>query len=174
MKDKALKQKLASQRSKNNIIEKVVLLFFILALFIIGFYAYWLTANYDVLKLYDRKTVNGKKIVKEINTLKVINKNVASGGLLKIHFDYCKTVRATGEVEVYLVDSVMKSKLNYPTLDETKPGCPKPFDLPLEMPTTIVTRERWVCFVINYHPNPLRTVKEEFCSEKFLLKEVKL
>lgn len=160
-------------QAKNKIVEKIVIAFFLFSLSIIGIYIYWLSAEYDILRFYDRKKVKGKEIVKEINTIKVINKTVESGQYLKLHFDYCKTTLARGEVEVYLVDKVMKSRLNYPGIDEGKPGC-HIFDIPFEMPTTIVTRERRVCFTINYHPNPLRIIKEEFCSEKFLLKEVKL
>jgi hypothetical protein len=154
-----------------NITDKTlkVRIFFIIAMItLILSFATILLVYFWTFYPYDPLVLNGEKKV-YTTRVKINNpgKQIENGGYLELKLNYCKTVDADADVQVYIV-GITKVPLAWPK-DSSQKGCVNQI-LPIKMPVFLTKEPRHLEFVVDYHVNPIRTVTEVLETETFTIK----
>lgn len=115
---------------------------------------YWLSFPYKVLVIHNQPTPVDVEVAQK-------------GDRINTKVDYCKQNDTSGRVEKYLVTDGIEYRL--PIEFDLTPRACGVVDMPISLPTssTIVPGVYHVRVDVIYKVNPVRTITEEFTTEKF-------
>jgi hypothetical protein len=100
----------------------------------------------------------------QIQPYVVVNKEVKQGELLFYVMDYCKYTKVVPTVERQFIDGII---YNVPSSNaQIKYGCGK-ITNSIKVPSTLPAGIYYVHATVTYQINPIRTIVEEYKTEKF-------
>lgn len=128
-------------------------LILLLAFLTIGLISYWLVFPYDVLDV--------KKL-----PVPVTRTPTSADGIIVLKFNYCKNMEIEGNLEISMI-STSTAILLPPAEERTHAGCRKDFNAPVIIPSQASNGTYFFHYKVTYKVNPLKTIVEEFDTEKF-------